>query len=311
VPAQRATLLATLACVIAAGCWAANAVIATGAFERGVSPAQLAQARVVVALVPLALVLVVARRDLLRPPRGSVPALLGFGASMVVVNVSYYVAIDRVPVGVAISLQYTAPVLILAGMALITRRSPPALIWLAGAMTLVGAILVSAALGSAAGSAPLDRLGLLAGVASAVSFAGYLLSAERAGSTGSHPVTTLLIGFVVAVAIWVVLMPPWNWPIELLADPQVAWRVIAVGLVGTLLPFALVVAALRWISSAVAGIATTAEPVLAAALAWLFLGQELSATQLLGGALVVAGVVAAQVARPTPPPRGAVPVEAV
>ena len=123
-PAQRATLLATLACVIAAGCWAANAVIATGAFERGVTPAQLAQARVVVALVPLALVLVVARRDLLRPPRGSVPALLSFGASMVVVNVSYYVAIDRVPVGVAISFQYTAPVLILAGVALITRRSP-------------------------------------------------------------------------------------------------------------------------------------------------------------------------------------------
>jgi drug/metabolite transporter (DMT)-like permease len=311
VPAQRVTLLATLACVVAAGCWAANAVIATGAFERGVTPAQLAQARVVVALVPLALFLAFARRDLLRPSRAAVPALIAFGASMVVVNVSYYVAIDRVPVGVAISLQYTAPVLILAGTALLSRRSPPALIWLAGAMTLLGAILVSGALGSAAGSQPLDRLGLLAGVASALSFAGYLLSAERAGGTGSHPVTTLFIGFVVAVAIWIVLMPPWSWPVGLLADPQVAWRVVAVGLVGTLLPFALVVTALRWISSAVAGIATTAEPVLAAALAWLFLGQGLSATQLLGGALVVAGVVAAQVARPNPPPPEAVPVEAV
>ena len=310
-PAQRATLLATLACVVAAGCWAANAVIATGAFERGVTPAQLAQARVVVALVPLAIVLLFLRRDLLGPPRSAVPALIGFGASMVVVNVSYYVAIDRVPVGVAISLQYTAPVLILAGTALLSRRSPPALIWLAGAMTLLGAILVSGALGAAAGGEPLDRLGLLAGVASALSFAGYLLSAERAGGTGSHPVTTLFIGFVVAVVIWIALMPPWNWPIDLLADPQIAWRVVAVGLVGTLLPFALVVAALRWISSAVAGIATTAEPVLAAALAWLFLGQELSATQLLGGALVVAGVVAAQVARPSPPPPEAVPVEAV
>jgi len=311
VPARRAALLATLACVVAAGCWAANAVIATGAFERGVTPAQLAEARVVVALVPLAIVVVLLRRDLLRPPRSAIPALIGFGASMVVVNVSYYVAIDRVPVGVAISLQYTAPVLILAGTAFLSRRSPPALIWLAGAMTLVGAILVSGALGSASGAEPLDRLGLLAGVASALSYAGYLLSAERAGGTGSHPATTLLIGFVVAVVIWIVLMPPWNWPIELLADPEVAWRVVAVGLVGTLLPFALVVAALRWISSAVAGIATTAEPVLAAALAWLFLGQELSAPQLLGGALVVTGVVAAQVARPTPPPPEAVPVEAV
>jgi drug/metabolite transporter (DMT)-like permease len=51
------------------------------------------------------------------------------------------------------------------------------------------------------------------------------------------------------------------------------------------------------ISSPVAGIATTAEPVLATALAWLFLGQALGASQLVGGALVVAGVLTAQLAR--------------
>ena len=301
----RAALLATLACVVAAGCWAANAVIATGAFDRGVTPERLAQARVVVALLPLAAALLVTRRDLLRPPRAAWPALVGFGASMVVVNVSYYVAIDRVPVGVAISLQYTAPVLILAGIALLSRRVPPAVTWMAGLMTLAGAVLVSGALG--AEGARLDQLGLLAGVASALSFAGYLLSAERAGRLGSHPVTSLFIGFVVAVVIWAVVLPPWTWPMDLLADADVAWRVVAVGLIGTLLPFALVVAALRWISSAVAGIATTTEPVLAAALAWVFLAQELSPIQLLGGALVVAGVLIAQLARQPEP--DAIPVE--
>ena len=159
-------------------------------------------------------------------------------------------------------------------------------------MTLLGAILVSGAVGPPRVGATRPA-GAPGRRCPAVSFAGYLLSAERAGSTGSPPVTTLLIGFVVAVAIWVAL-PPWNWPIELLADPRVAWRVIAVGLVGTLLPFALVVGALRWISSAVAGIATTAEPVLAAALAWLFLGQELSLPQLIGGGLVIAAVLITQ-----------------
>jgi drug/metabolite transporter (DMT)-like permease len=114
-------------------------------------------------------------------------------------------------------------------------------------------------------------------------------------------VTSLFIGFVVAVVIWAVVLPPWTWPIGLLGDPDVAWRVLAVGLVGTLLPFALVVAALRWISSALAGIATTTEPVLAAALAWLFLGQALSPIQLLGGGFVVAGVLVAQVARQPQP----------
>jgi len=293
------TLLATLACVLAAACWAANAVIAAGAFELGVTPERLAQTRVVIALVPLAAYLLVARRDLMRPPRAAVPALIGFGACIVAVNFSYYVAIDRVPVGVAVALQYTAPVLVLAGTAVIARRNPQPTIWLAGALSLTGAVLVSGALAGA--QEPLDGLGIVAGAFAALTFAGYLVTAELAGRGGTHPVTTLFIGFCVAALIWAVVLPLWDWPMELLADPQVAWRVVAVGLLGTLLPFGLVVAALRWISSAVAGIATTAEPVLAALLAWLFLSQLLSVPQLVGGALVIAGVLIAQLTRQPDP----------
>ncbi len=292
-------LLATLACVLAAACWAANAVIAAGAFALGVTPEQLAEARVVVALVPLAGYLAVFRRDLMAPPSRAITPLLVFGACIVAVNFAYYVAIDRVPVGVAISLQYTAPVLVLAGTALVGRAIPPATVWIAAGMTLVGAALVSGALAGAIGG--LDEIGLLAGVASALTFAGYLVAAELAGRRGAHPVTTLFIGFVVATVIWSVILPLWNWPFALLANPDVAWRVVAVGLLGTLIPFALTVAALRWISSVLAGIATTAEPVLAAALAWWLLSQALTVPQLIGGALVVAGVLTAQLARRLPP----------
>ena len=289
------TLLATLACVVAAACWAANAVIAAGAFELGVSPERLAQTRVIVALLPLAAYLLLARRHLMRPPRAALPALIGFGTCIVGVNFAYYVAIDRVPVGVAIALQYTAPVLVLAGTALVARRSPHPAVWIAGALTLAGATLVSGAL---AGSGQrLDGVGLVAGAAAALTYAGYLLTAERAGRRGAHPVTTLFIGFCVAALIWAVVLPLWDWPFELLADPQVGWRVVAVGLVGTLLPFGLVVAALRWIPSALAGIATTTEPVLAALLAWVVLGQALTVPQLIGGGLVIVGVLTAQVTR--------------
>jgi drug/metabolite transporter (DMT)-like permease len=72
--------------------------------------------------------------------------------------------------------------------------------------------------------------------------------------------------------------------------------------VGTLIPFLLAVAALRVIPAAVVGIATTTEPVFAAALAWVLLAQALTLPQLLGGGLVVAGVVLAQLAR-RPEPR--------
>jgi drug/metabolite transporter (DMT)-like permease len=302
-------IVATLACVVAATCWAGNAIIASGAFDRGVTPAQLASARVVVAFVPLFLFLALARRDLLRPPRAAVPWLVAFGACLVAVNFAYYEAISRVPVGVAISLQYTAPVIIVAGTALVARAATSAGTWIAAILTLAGAVLVSGAL-TGSGGRTLDPAGIVAGIGSAISYGGYLLTAEAGGRRGAHPAQTLLIGFAVAIAAWTFLLPLWSWPVALLRDPDVLWRVVAVGLVGTLLPFALTVSALRILSSAVAGIATTTEPVLAAALAWLFLQQELTATQLAGGALVVVGVLLAQVSRRDAGAGQAAPVEA-
>jgi drug/metabolite transporter (DMT)-like permease len=223
-----------------------------------------------------------------------------FGVAMVVVNWSYYVAIDRLDVGVAISLQYTAPVLILVLAAIVARRSPGNVAWLAGLLTLAGAVLVS---GAYAGLATLDGIGLAAGIGAALSFAAYLLTAEAAGRRSVHPATVLLIGFAVATVVWGLVQPWWQWPFGRLTDAEIGLRVVAVGLVGTLLPFLLAVSAVRVISASLAGIAATFEPVFAAALAWILLGQQLGALQLLGGALVIGGVVIAQLSRtsrPTP-----------
>ena len=90
-----------------------------------------------------------------------------------------------------------------------------------------------------------------------------------------------------------------SWPLHRLADPKVAAAVVGVGLVGTLVPFALAVGAVRVVSAATAGIAATSEPVFAVAFAWVLLGQRLNLPQLAGATLVVAGVVLAQVASAT------------
>jgi drug/metabolite transporter (DMT)-like permease len=286
--------LATLGVILAAFCWGLAAIFAKGAFDRGITPEQMAEARVVVAAVPLFVCLVAFRRPLLRPPRAAAPMIVLFGVSVVVVNWSYYVAINRLDVGVAVSLQYTAPVLILVIAALVGSRSPGRLAWIAGAITLAGAVLVS---GAYAGFGNLDGSGLIAAAGAALFFAAYLLTAEAAGRRGAHPATVLFIGFAVATLVWSVVQPWPDWPFDRLADPQITLRVLAVGIVGTLLPFLLAVAAVRVISAPVAGIAATFEPVFAAALAWLLLGQALSPLQLLGGACVVVGVVVAQLAR--------------
>jgi drug/metabolite transporter (DMT)-like permease len=308
---DRGAILGALGRVVLAGaCWALAAVLASFAFGRGVPPVRLAEARVGVALVALAPFLAWRRPDLLRPPPGTWPVLAGFGACVAAVNLAYYLAIDHLPVGVAVALQYTGPAMLVAATTLLARDAgsggpggsglaprgignPGRLAWAAAGLTLAGAVLVSRAL---EGLGALELPGLAAGLASAVLFAAYLLAAERAGRRGVEPATTLVWGFLVAVAIWAVAVPWWSWPVATLADPAVAAAVLGVGLVGTLLPFALAVGAVRVISAATAGIAATAEPVFAAGFAWLLLGQHLTPAQLAGGALVVAGVVLAQLA---------------
>jgi drug/metabolite transporter (DMT)-like permease len=321
---DRGAILGALGRVVLAGaCWALAAVLASFAFGRGVPPVRLAEARVGVALVVLAPLLAWRRPDLLRPPPGTWPVLAGFGACVAAVNLAYYLAIDHLPVGVAVALQYTGPAMLVAATTLLARDAGPGgpggsslaprsiggpggsglaprsignpgrLAWAAAGLTLAGAVLVSRAL---EGLGALELPGLAAGLASAVLFAAYLLAAERAGRRGVEPATTLVWGFLVAVAIWAVAVPWWSWPVATLADPAVAGAVLGVGLVGTLLPFALAVGAVRVISAATAGIAATAEPVFAAGFAWLLLGQHLTPAQLAGGALVVAGVVLAQLA---------------
>lgn len=307
-PDRGAVVGALLRVVLAGACWAMAAVLAKYAFDRGMPPVRLAEARVAVALVALAPFLAWRRPGLLRPPPGTWPALAGFGACVAAVNLTYYLAIDHLPVGVAVALQYTGPAILLATTTLLLRRggqaggpeggptrNPGRLAWAAAGLSLAGAVLVSRALEGLGG---LDLPGLAAGLASAVLFAAYLLSAELAGRRGAEPATTLLWGFLVAVAIWSLAVPWWSWPLAFLADPGVAGAVLGVGLLGTLLPFALAVGAVRVISAATAGIAATAEPVFAAAFAWLLLGQRLNPAQLAGAALVVAGVVLAQLAAP-------------
>jgi drug/metabolite transporter (DMT)-like permease len=289
---RRATLIAVACMVTAGACWGLAAIMAKTAFDRGVSPVRMAEARVVVALVVLTSVLAWRRRDLLRPLPGTMPVLIAFGLSVAAVNSTYYIAIDRLAVGVAISLQYTAPVLLLGWVAISARTGEPGrVVWLAATLTLAGAVLVSRAY---AGLRDVDGIGLLAAVGSAVSFATYLLSAGRAGRRGVSQATVLFWGFVVAVLAWSVIAPWWSWPVDKLAEAKVTLSVLGVGIVGTLIPFFLSVGALRILPPATAGIAATVEPPFAAAFAWLFLGQHLSLVQIAGGMLVLAGVVLAQ-----------------
>lgn len=282
-----------LAVAAAAALWAVAATVAAGLFEDGVDPIHLAEARAVVATAGLALIPGAWTRR-----RRPVPVitLVALGISIALVNAAYYLAIDRLAVAVAVVLQYTAPAMVVAWIAAASRRRPSPRILAALVLAIAGVILVSGLVARGAGR--IDTFGVLMGLAAAVLFATYTLLSERAAA-GYGSIGAMSRAFVVASIVWIVLQAPRGFPIALV-DAMNVWRVLYVGIAGTLVPFLLFVWGIGRIRAERAAIGATLEPVLAGVIAFAFLGQTLTATQISGGVLVIIAVLSLQTRRRKP-----------
>lgn len=277
----RGYLLATMAAAL----WALNGSISRSLLDEGMSATRLAQLRSLGSWVLLLAALAIARRDLLRVRRADLPALAWLGiAGLALVHASYFLAIDRLQIGAALTIQYLAPLLLLVWLRLHGRRLRPTL-WAAVALSVAGCFLVVRAYDADA----LDALGVAAAFASAVTFAIYMVGSERAGRLHA-PSTTLVWAFGFASLFWAVATPWWGFPFGELASARGALLALGVIVIGTLAPFVLMVTALRHVPASRAAVVATLEPVLAAGFAWAIHGESLSAPQLAGGAAVVAAV---------------------
>lgn len=285
-------LLGYAAVAGAAALWAVAAVVARRLFDRGVSPVELTESRAVLAAAGFALLPASWRRPVSAAP-GPVAAL---GGALALVNVTYYLAVSRIPVAAALVIQYTAPALIVGWTSMRSRRAPSADVAIALVAALLGVLLVVDLPGSLAGR--VDGVGVVLAVASAVFFASYTVLAEKTGAVyGSSG--AMFRGFVVAAILWALYQAPRGFPAEILQRSHVP-TVLYVGLAGTLLPFLLYAWGLRRVRAERGSIAATLEPVIAAVVAWAWLGQNLSAVQVAGGLLVVAAVVSLQLRRRRP-----------
>ena len=273
----------------AAALWALAAVVARRLFDDGVSPVQLTESRAVLAAAGLALVPASWRR----PVVSGRAAVFALGVALALVNSTYYVAVSRIPVATALVIQYTAPALIVGWTAIGARRRPAAEVGVALVAALVGVVLVVDLPAGIGGR--MDGFGVLAAIASAFFFASYTVLAEKTGalygSTGA-----MFRGFVVAAVLWAAYQAPRGVPDELLERSNVP-QILFVGIAGTLLAFLLYGWGIRHVRAERASITATLEPVIAAVVAWVWLGQTLSPIQLAGGLLVVAAVVSLQLRR--------------
>jgi drug/metabolite transporter, DME family len=197
-----------------------------------------------------------------------------------------YLAIQRLPVAVAIVLLFTAPILVVLWTALASRNLPSRPVMIALSLSIVGILLVSNLLVSTVDQA--DWIGILVGLSTAVFFAAYIVLSEQVG-TSQETIGVMLKVFAVASLFWLAYQLTQGMPWILLA-PENILNVLYMGIAGNLLPYLLFFWCIQRVQAERAAIAATLEPVVAGVLAWVWFGQTLTMMQILGGFLIVVAI---------------------
>ncbi len=220
--------------------------------------------------------------------------LMGFGLMPVLgCQLFFFSAMQRMPVAVALLIQYLAPVMLVAFVWLRTRRRPSALVLWGSAVAMTGLVLVVDISG-----ASFDLLGTLFALCAAVCVCAYFVISERAGED-LPPLALaaggLLIGALVMAVLCVTGIMPFTAPnvSVVLAGVDVPWFVplLWVAAIATTMGYAFGVMAVPRIGARVASFVGLSEVLFALGFAWLFLAEVPAPVQFAGGALILVGVV--------------------
>ena len=304
-PDTRRPLLGYAMVLAATSLWGINGTVSKAILSTNISALRLSEVRSTGAALVLVAALALMRPERLRIRRGELLFLAAFGIfGLALVQWLYFFAIHRLEIGIALLIQYTAPVLIALWARFVTKEPVRRRIWAALVLSLGGLSLVV----DLWSGFSLDTLGVAASLGAAVTFALYILLAEHAIGR-RDPVSLVCLGLVFAAVFWAFVQPWWSFPAgqvdnrvrldgALLTTTLPVWLLmVMVIVVGTVLPFGLLVGALRHISATRVGVAAMFEPVAGALVAYAWLGESLTTAQLAGGAIVLGGIVLAQTAR--------------
>ncbi|WP_103533311.1 DMT family transporter [Streptomyces sp. SM11] len=301
--------------LVSAFAFGGSGVAAKPLIEAGLDPLHVVWLRVAGAAV-IMLPVAWRHRNLVRER----PALLaGFGLFAVAgVQAFYFASISRIPVGVALLVEYLAPALVLGWVRFVQRRP----VTRAAAVGVVLAVGGLACVVEVWAGLRFDLLGLLLALGAACCQVGYFVLSDHGGQDDRdgrdgegkhaeppHPVGVIAYGLIVGAAVLTVVARPWGMDFSLLGgsagmngNEVPAWLLLGwIVLLATVLAYVTGVVSVRLLSPQVAGVVACLEAVIATGLAWVLLGEYLSAPQLIGGLAVLTGAFIAQSAAPKPP----------
>ncbi len=280
--------------ITAAVFWAVSGSAGKFLFHQGVTPFELVQMRVTLAAGLLFVCLALSSPARLKIARRDILYFMVLGiVGMAMVQFTYFYTISKIKVAAAILLEYLAPVLIAVHAVVFARERLTRSTVIAVVTATTGCYLVVG--GYNLDLLNMNRVGIISGLLSAVSFAWYSIHGER-GMRRYHPVTVLFYALFFSAIFWNLAHPPFKGFSRSYEPVEWAW-ILYIGILGTLVPFGLYFKGINLIRSTRASITATLEPITAGFVSYLFLGETLEPLQIFGGALVIGAVILLQLRR--------------
>lgn len=242
-------------------------------------------------LVFSAIILLAVARPVLRGhSAGSWGSAVGFGLVLAGMNTFFYLSLDRIPLGPAVTLEILGPL----ALSVIAGRRWISALW--AGLALVGVLLLGGVLLHSGEQAPLDPLGTVFALVAGALWVGYILLSSRTGRAFPG-LSGLAIAAAVAALATIPLAAVTAGPA--LFDPVILLLGLGVAVLSSAIPYALEFIALRRLSPATFAIILASAPAIAAIAGLVLLAQHLTLPQWIGIVCVVAaGVGAVRTARP-------------
>lgn len=262
------------------------------AFAKGLFPVLGSEGTTMLRLAIGALMLAAVLRPWkVLPSRKNLPWLAAYGITVCAMNMLFYAALQRIPLGICVALEFTGPLFV----ATLGSRRVLDLAWVA--LAIAGIVLLSPFAGISRG---LDPLGVALALAAGACWGLYIIFAQKAGA--ELGVRTSAYGMAIAA----VLALPFGFSAAqpYLTDPHIMAGAAVVGLFSSALPFYLEMLVLARMPAKVYGMLVCLEPAGGALTGFLFLHEKLNLLQCAGIAAVIAAAFGAAVAarRPVPLP---------
>lgn len=291
----------------AAMLFAMNGTVSKSILLSGIDAARLSQLRVTAAFVIVAIVLIFINPRGFRVTKAELPALIVYGVlGVAMTQYLFFTAITVLPVGIALLIEFTAPIFVALWFRFGLREPTKRLVWFALILALVGLAMVA----QVWQGFTLNPLGVIAAFGAAIALAIFYLFGDRQVRPpfNRDAISLTMWGFATAAIFWAIVQPWWTFPLSDLSGtgfplgedgPAVPLWSLSLWMIvlGTAVPFWLVVSSLRFLRASQASVVGMTEPLLAILVAWVALGEILTPIQIAGGIVVLVGVFLAERSR--------------